>query len=69
MFLVSFILFQNAFAQRRTERILNDGAKRITKDNFPFTSETPKGVQVFSVNKPNSKMLDAIDRGLADYLP
>ena len=57
---------QSTAAQTQTERILINEAKRITKDNFSFSTVTPKGASVFSVSKPSSKMLNAIDKGLAD---
>lgn len=66
MLLVGFILFQNTEAQSRTERILINEATRITKDNFPISTQTPKGAKVFSLVQPSSKMLAAIDRGLGD---
>ncbi len=66
IFVFSFMLQQTAQAQSRTERILINEAKRITKDDFPFSSQTAKGVLVFSVNKPSAQMIEAIDKGLSD---
>jgi len=62
----AFVLFQNASAQSRVDRMLINEATRITKDNFSFFTETPKGARVYSVNQPSSQMLSAIDKGLAD---
>lgn len=67
--LVLFVVsagFQYIDAQNRTERVLIDEAARITKDNFLVSTKTPKGAKIFSVTQPSSKMLAAIDRGLAD---
>ena len=69
VFLILFVVLavlQKTDAQSRTDRVLIDEATRITKDNFPISSETPKGAKVFAVNQPSSKMLAAIDDGLAD---
>ncbi|MDQ3712869.1 MAG: hypothetical protein M3388_11725 [Acidobacteriota bacterium] len=63
---ISFVLFQNAKAQSRADRILLNEATRITNDNFTVSTQTPKGARVYSVSQPNSKMLSAIDKGLAD---
>jgi len=63
---VGLLLFQNSEAQSHADRILINKAERITKDNFPISTQTPKGAKVFSVNQPGSKMLAAIDQGLAD---
>lgn len=66
VFIVSFIFFQNVETQSRVDRILINEAKRITRDNFPVSVETPRGVRVYSVSQPSSKMLNAIDQGLTD---
>ena len=66
VFTLSFVLFQNAEAQSRVDRILINEAKRITRDDFPVSVETPRGVRVYSVSQPSSKMLNAIDQGLTD---
>lgn len=66
IFVISFVFFQDARAQSRADRDLMNEAKRITNDNFTVSTQTPKGARVYSVNQPNSKMLNAIDNGLAD---
>lgn len=64
IFAAGFAIFQNVEAQSHVDRILIGEARRITRDDFPVSAETPKGARIFAVNQPNSKMLDAIDRGL-----
>lgn len=64
--ILAFLFFQNVEAQSRVDRALINEAKRITRDDFPVSAETPKGARVFAVNQPDSKMLNAIDRGLTD---
>ncbi|CAA9422231.1 MAG: hypothetical protein AVDCRST_MAG74-3327 [uncultured Pyrinomonadaceae bacterium] len=66
MFAVGFMFYQTADAQSRADRDLINQAVRITKDNFSFAGQTPKGARVFAVNQPNASMLNAIDKGLAD---
>jgi hypothetical protein len=66
IFVISFVPFQNAKAQSRADRVLINEANRITDDNFTISTQTPKGARVYSVSQPNSKMLNAIDQGLAD---
>ena len=62
----SFVPYQDAGAQSGAVRVLINEANRITNDSFTVSTETPKGARVYSVNQPNSKMLNAIDKGLAD---
>lgn len=41
-------------------------AQRVTGDRFAFAVRTPKGANVYAVNRPSAAVLNAIDRGLAD---
>jgi hypothetical protein len=66
IFGISFVIFKNVVAQSRVDRILINEAKRVTKDDFPVSVETPRGVRIYSISQPNSKMLNAIDQGLTD---
>lgn len=65
LFLVAFVFVlgspQFLFAQNRT--VLNQ-AQRITGDVFRIAATTPRGAQVYAVNRPNAKTLAAIDNGL-----
>lgn len=47
-------------------RTLINEAQRVTNDRFTVSLTTPKGARVYAVNRPNSKMLDAIDAGLGN---
>ena len=58
-----FLCLQNISAQNSP--LLNQ-AERITGDRFTIAAQTPKGALVYAVNRPNNKMLDAIDKGLTD---
>lgn len=58
--------FQIVESQSRVDQILLNEAEKITKDSFSFSTKTPNGAKVYSVNKTNYKMLTAIDRGLSD---
>ena len=63
----SFLFFQcAASAQNRVDRILIGEATRITNDEFPFFTTTPKGARVYSVNRASAKMLEAIDTGFKE---
>jgi hypothetical protein len=66
VFALGFFWLQSAPAQSRSDRALINEAVRITSDDFSFTAQTPKGARVYAVNQPNSKMLNAIDKGLSD---
>jgi hypothetical protein len=66
MLVIGFVFSQNAAAQNRADRVLVNEAQRITGDSFPISAQTPKGARVYAVKQPNSKMLDAIDKGLSD---
>lgn len=66
VFVTCLMILQNADAQNRTERILINEAKRITKDDFSVSVATPKGARIFAVNQPNARMLNAIDQGLTE---
>jgi len=61
---VVFLFSQISVAQNQVERVLLNKVERITNDEFRFDTETSKGVRVYSVKKPSSKMLKAIDDGL-----
>lgn len=61
---VLFLLIQISPAQNRDERNLINKVERITNDEFSFDTQTSKGARVYSVKKPSSKMLKAIDDGL-----
>jgi hypothetical protein len=63
---LAFLCFQKDAAQSRVDRVLINEATRVTKDDFPFFSNTPQGARVYSVNRASSKMLSAIDEGLED---
>lgn len=63
---LAFLFFQNGAAQSRVDRILVNEAIRVTGDEFPFFSNTPRGARVYSINRPATKMLTAIDKGLED---
>jgi hypothetical protein len=41
-------------------------AQRITGDRFTVATRTPRGANIFAVNRPPAAMLAAIDRGLTD---
>jgi hypothetical protein len=66
IFAVVFTFLQTTQAQGRADRALINQAERITKDTFSFIDRTPKGARVYAVRQPNSRMLNAIDKGLAD---
>ena len=51
--------------QAQNRALLNE-AERVTNDNFPFVTQTPRGTRVYAVKRPNGRMLNAIDKGLAD---
>jgi len=61
---VVFLFSQISVAQNQVERVLLNKVERITNDEFSFDTETSKGARVYSVKKPSSKMLKAIDDGL-----
>lgn len=61
---VVFLFTQISVAQNQVERGLLNKVEKITNDEFPFDTETSKGARVYSVKKPSSKMLRAIDDGL-----
>ena len=57
---------QPAAQTRRADPRLVAQAERYSGDRFQFESLTPRGVRVYSVNRPNPSALNAIDGGLAD---
>lgn len=46
------------------ERALISKAERITNDRFTYFAESPRGARIYAVNKPNSRILNAVDNGL-----
>ena len=61
MAVVGFV--QNAAAQN--QRVLAQ-AERVTGDRFAVSVRTPKGANVYAVNRPSAGVLRAIDKGLTD---
>lgn len=57
------LLSVDSFAQNR--QVLAE-AQRITGDRFTVSTKTPRGANVYAVNRPNAQMLQAIDKGLTD---
>ncbi len=55
--------YQAADAQNRA--VLAE-AQRVTGDRFNYTGRTPRGAQVYAVNRPSRAMLNAIDSGLGN---
>jgi hypothetical protein len=49
----------------QNNQVLNE-AQRITGDRFTVAARTPRGANVYAVNRPTPAMLTAIDRGLTD---
>lgn len=53
-------------AQSRADRAIISQAQRVSGDRFGYFSQTSKGARVYSVNRPSSQMLNAIDTGLSN---
>jgi len=66
LFIFGLVSFQTIEAQSRADRVLINEAERITKDAFQIATQTPRGARVYAVRQPDSKMLNAIDKGLTD---
>ena len=49
----------------QNQRVLDD-VQRITGDRFTISVRTPKGTNVYAVNRPSMTVLRAIDKGLTD---
>jgi hypothetical protein len=62
---LSFVFFaaETVAAQNRT--VLAE-AQRISGDRFAISVRTPKGANVYAVNRPAAAVLTAIDQGLTD---
>ena len=64
VFVLSFE--SNIYAQNRGDRAIVSQAERVSGDKFGIFSESPKGARIYSVTRPSSQMLNAIDTGLND---
>lgn len=64
VFVISFE--SNIYAQNRGDRAIVSQAERVSGDKFGIFSESPKGARIYSVTRPSSQMLNAIDTGLND---
>lgn len=66
------LLFQGAVSARagaqgrRGDARLVVNAERVTGDEFPYATTTPRGVRVYAVRRPPAEALRAIDGGLAE---
>jgi hypothetical protein len=63
---IAFILFAISLASFAQNRAVLNEAQRITGDSFAFSTRTPNGANIFSVDRPTRAMLKAIDQGLTD---
>ena len=55
-----------AAPQRGADPRLMSMAQQYSGDRFQFESQTPRGVRVYSVNRPRAEALRAIDSGLSE---
>ena len=55
-----------AAPQRGADPRLMSMAQQYSGDRFQFESQTPRGVRVYSVNRPRPEALRAIDSGLSE---
>jgi hypothetical protein len=53
-------------SSRGVDTRLLAAAERYSGDRFQFEAQTPRGVRVYSVNRPRTEALNAIDAGLAE---
>jgi len=60
------ILFAFSLAEFSQNRAVLNEAQRITGDTFGYSTRTPNGASIFSVNRATPAMLKAIDQGLTD---
>lgn len=52
----------------RVQNQVTAQAEKITGDKFHYSSRTPRGVKIYSVNKPSVRMINAIDKGFDDLI-
>ncbi len=55
----------NLSVKAQDVRVLSE-AQRITGDRFTVSVKTPKGANVYAVNRPSAIVLRSIDKGLTD---
>lgn len=65
-FAVIFTINSTIQAQSRADWAIINQAERVSGDKFKFVSLTSNGARVYSVSRPSSQMLNAIDTGLSD---
>ncbi len=63
LMMITAILGPGVIAQN--QRVLAQ-AERVTGDRFTVSVRTPKGANVYAVNRPSASVLKAIDKGLTD---
>ena len=68
IFIFAVVFSTNLFvsAQNRAELAVLAEAERVSRDNFNFVVQTPRGATVYGVRNPGSQMISAIDKGLTD---
>lgn len=65
-FSVIFSLHSSIHAQNRGDQAIVSKAEKVSGDRFGYFSQSPKGARIYSVNRPNSQTLNAIDTGLSN---
>ena len=65
VFVIAAAAGTSSLVAAQNRQVLSE-AQRITGDRFTVAVRTPRGANIFAVNRPPAAMLAAIDRGLTD---
>lgn len=65
LILATVVIFSVAEVSSQNRLVLAE-AERVTGDRFSFSIKSPRGANIYAVNRPSAAMLNAIDKGLTD---
>lgn len=65
LILATVVIFSVAEVSSQNRLVLTE-AERVTGDRFFFSTKSPRGANIYTVNRPSAAMLNAIDKGLTD---
>ena len=64
--LLAAIVFGSFYTAEAQTRAALSKAQQVTGDTFSYVGRTPRGANIYAVQRPSKAMLNAVDQGLGD---
>ncbi|QYO65236.1 hypothetical protein [Leptolyngbya sp. 7M] len=66
LFILATVVMFSVVEVRSQNRLVLAEAERVTGDRFSYATKSPRGANIYALNRPSAAMLNAIDKGLTD---